>query len=86
MSCDRDRPHNSCTSRSIRWHWELSPEAQQFGFAGTFTLVPGYDAHRLQLAVNTARLGDIRDLHLFVEVKRGTHAGFELRHLEVAEP
>jgi len=74
------------TNRSIRWHWELSPEAQQFGFAGTFTLVPGYDAHRLQLAVNTARLRDIRDLHLFIEVKPGTHAGFELRHLEVAEP
>ncbi len=74
------------TSRSIRWHWELGPEAQQFGFAGTFTLVPGYAAHRLQLAVNTARLRDIRDLHIFVEVKRGTHAGFELRRLEVAEP
>jgi len=74
------------TSRSIRWHWELSPETQQFGFAGTLTVVPGYDAHQLQLAVNTARLGDLRDLHIFVEIKPGTHAGFQLRHLAVAEP
>jgi hypothetical protein len=74
------------TSRSIRWRWELGRGAQQFGFTGAFTLVPGYSAHRLQLAVNTARLRDIRDLHIFVAVKPGTHAGFELRHLEVAEP
>jgi hypothetical protein len=74
------------TSRSIRWRWELGPQAQQFGFSGTVTLVPGYAAHRLKLAVNTARLSDIRDLHVFIAVKSGTHAGFELRHLEVAEP
>jgi hypothetical protein len=74
------------TNRSIRWRWELGPEAQKFGFAGTFTLVPGYSAHRLQLAVDTARPQDIRTLDIFVSVKPGSHAGFELRHLEVAEP
>jgi hypothetical protein len=74
------------TSRSIRWRWELSAQTQQFGFAGRLTLVPGYPMHRLQLAVNTARLHDIRELHIFVAVTPGTPAGFELRHLEVAEP
>jgi hypothetical protein len=73
-------------SRSIRWRWELDPQAQTFGFTGTFTLVPAYPAHRLQLAVDTARPGDIRDLHISVAVKPGSHAGFELHHLEVAEP
>lgn len=73
------------TSRSVRWRWELSPQAQQFGFSGTVTLVPGHPAHQLRLAVNTAQLRDIRDLHIFVSVKPGTHAGFEVRHLEVAE-
>lgn len=74
------------TTRSIRWRWELDPQAQRFGYAGTFTLVPGYSSHRLKLAVSTAKPRDIRELHIVVAVKPGTHAGFELRHLEVAEP
>jgi hypothetical protein len=74
------------TSGSIRWRWELSPEAQEFGFAGTFTLVPGYSARRLQLAVDTARPRDIQGLDILISVKPGSHAGFELRHIEVAEP
>jgi hypothetical protein len=73
------------TSRSIRWRWELSPEAQQFGFSGTVTLVPGYPAHRLALVVNTAKVADVHDLHVYIAVKPGTHAGFELRNLNVAE-
>ena len=74
------------TNRSIRWRWELDPKAEQLGFTGTVTLVPGYSERWLRLAVNTARLRDIRDLHIFVEVKPGTHAGFELSDVEVAEP
>src|SRR5262249_16861661 len=73
-------------NRSIHWRWELDPQAQQFGLAGAFTLVPGYPARRLQLAVNAARPGDIRDLYVYVAVKPGSRAGFELRHLSVAEP
>jgi hypothetical protein len=73
-------------SRAIRWRWELSPEAQKLGFVGTFTLVPGYAARRLELAVNTARPRDVQSLDILVSVKSGTRAGFELRHLEVAEP
>ena len=73
------------TSRSIRWRWELTPEAQQFGFSGAVTLVPGYEAHRLALVVNTAKDSDVHDLHIYVAVKPGTHAGFELRNVEVAE-
>jgi hypothetical protein len=73
-------------SGSIRWRWELSPEAQEFGLTGTFTLVPGYSARRLELAVDTARPRDIQGLDILISVKPGTRAGFELRHLEVAEP
>lgn len=72
--------------RSMRWRWELDPDAQKFGFTGTVTLVPGYPAYRLALVDNTAAAGDIRDLHVFIAVKPGTHAGFELRHFAVSEP
>lgn len=70
--------------RSIRWRWDLDPVAQQFGFTGPITLVPGHPAHRLQLVDNTADARDVRDLHLVIAVKPGTHAGFELRNVEVA--
>lgn len=73
------------SSRSIRWRWDLSPEAQQFGFTGEVTLVPGYPARRLDLVVNSAKEADIHDVHVFIEVKPGTHAGFELRNVVVAE-
>ncbi len=76
----------SKTRRSVRWRWSLSPEAQRFGFTGSVTLVPGYSAHQLQMTENTARLRDIHHLHFFVAVKPGTHAGFELRNLEIADP
>jgi hypothetical protein len=73
------------TTRAVRWRWRLDDAARQFGFSGTVTLVPGYSAHRLVLVGNTARPQDIRDLRVWVEVKPGTHAGFELRRVEVAE-
>ncbi len=75
----------TATSRSIRWRWHLDPDARRFGFTGPITLVPGSPAHRLELAVDTARPEDVRDLHVFVEVTPGTHAGFELRALEISE-
>ena len=74
------------TSRSVRWRWALNEDAQRFGYAGTVTVVPGYPARQLQLVANTARLRDIRDLHILIAVKPGTHAGFELRNIQVAEP
>ncbi len=74
------------SDRSIRWRWDLDPVSQQFGFAGPVTLVPGFRARRFELADSTANPRDIRDLHVFIAVKPGTHAGFELRHLEVSEP
>lgn len=74
------------TTRSVRWRWTLGEQSQRFGFNGPVTLVPGYSAHRFGLALNTARRSDIRDLHVVIAVKPGTHAGFELRDLEVAEP
>ncbi|HTR49099.1 MAG TPA: hypothetical protein VMJ10_00250 [Kofleriaceae bacterium] len=73
------------TSRSVRWRWVLDEAAQRFGFSGTITLVPGYPAHQLELVGTTASSQDIRDLRVWVEVKPGTHAGFELRRVEVAE-
>lgn len=73
------------TSRALRWRWILGPQAQRFGYAGTFTLVPGYPARQLGLATSTAEPGDVRDLHVFIVTKPGTRAGFELRNLEVAE-
>jgi hypothetical protein len=74
------------TTRSIRWRWEPDAYSRPFGLSGTVTLVPGYSAHRLELVANTAKLEDVRFLLVFVEVKPETHAGFELRHVEVAEP
>jgi hypothetical protein len=74
------------TSRSIRWIWQLSEVSQQFGWSGTFTLVPRYPAGHLELAVNTARPRDIRELRFFIVVKPGTNAGFELTSLEIAPP
>ena len=72
--------------RSTRWRWDLTPETQEFGFTGTFTLVPGHYARRLQLIADTAPPADIRELAVFVTVKPGSRAGFELRHVEVAVP
>lgn len=76
----------TATDRSIRWRWELDSAAQQFGFTGTITLVPGYRTHRLDLVDNTANARAVRDLHVFIAVKPGTHAGFELRNVSVSEP
>jgi hypothetical protein len=73
-------------SRLVRWTWDVGAELTQFGFSGTVTLVPGYPAHQLRLVVNTARPSEIRDLDFLVMVKPGSHAGFELRYLEVANP
>ncbi len=72
--------------RSMRWRWELDSAAQQFGFIGTVTLVPGYRARQLELVDSTAGVRDIRDLHVVMAVKPGSHAGFELRHVEISEP
>jgi hypothetical protein len=72
--------------RSIRWRWELGPEARQFGFAGTVMLVPGYPARRFELARETARPEEVVDLHVFITVDDGAAAAFELRHVEIAEP
>jgi hypothetical protein len=71
---------------SIRWQWDLDADAQEFGFAGIVSLVSGYPAHQLALIRNTASAEDIRSLRAWLEVKPGTHAGFELRHVEVSEP
>jgi hypothetical protein len=74
------------TGRSIHWRWERDPHVRQVDFTGTFTLVPGYPAHQLQLVFSTARPADVTDLYFFVAVKSGTYAGFDLRNLEVAKP
>jgi hypothetical protein len=74
------------TGRSIHWRWEREPELQKLAFTGTFTLVPGYPARQLQLVSSTARPADVTELYVFVAAKRGTHVGFELRHLVVARP
>jgi hypothetical protein len=76
----------SASHRTLRWRWDLGPDAQQFGFRGAFTVVPGYGAQRLQRVGGSAAPGDIVALHLYVTVKSGTRVGFEVRHLEVAEP
>jgi hypothetical protein len=76
----------SASHRTLRWRWDLGPDAQQFGFRGKFTVVPGYAAQRLQRVGGSAAPGDIVALHLYVTVNPGTRAGFEVRHLEVAEP
>lgn len=74
----------TATSRSVRWRWELGPDPHKLRIPGTLTLVPGYTAPPFELTVNTAAPAEIRDLDIFVAIKPGTHAAFELRHLEVA--
>ena len=76
----------SASHRTLRWRWDLGPDAQQFGFRGAFTVVPGYDAQRLQRLGGSAAPDEIVALHLYVTVEPGARAGFEVRHLEVAEP
>jgi hypothetical protein len=76
----------SASHRTLRWRWDLGPDAQQFGFRGAFTVVPGHGAQQLQRVGGSAAPGEIVVLHLYVTVKPGTRAGFEVRHLEVAEP
>jgi hypothetical protein len=76
----------SASHRTQRWRWDLGPDTQQFGFRGAFTVVPGYAAQRLLRVGGSAAPGEIVALHLYVTVKPGTRAGFEVRHLEVAEP
>lgn len=76
----------SASHRTLRWRWDLGPDAQQFGFRGAFTVVPGHGAQRLQRLGGSAAPDEIVALHLYVTVEPGTHAGFEVRHLEVAEP
>ena len=76
----------SASHRAQRWRWDPGPEVQQFGFRGAFTVVPGYGAQQLQRVGGSAAPGEIVALYLYVTVKPGTRAGFEVRHLEVAEP
>jgi hypothetical protein len=72
--------------RTLRWQWDLDADAHQFGFHGAFTVVPGHGARRLQWLGGAGVPSDIVALHLDITVKPGTRAGFEVRHLEVAEP
>jgi hypothetical protein len=72
--------------RALRWRWELAPEAHEFGFSGTVTVVPGYPARRLVVTTNTAAPDHVVDLHVIIAVDRGTSAGFEIRNLAVAPP
>lgn len=76
----------TATDRSARWRWAPDPSSRRLDQPETFTLVPGYPAHLLELASSSAGPHDIRELHLFIAIKPGTHAGFQLRHLEVSEP
>jgi len=76
----------SASHRTLRWRWDLDPSAQQFGFRGAFTVVPGHGARRLQRLGGSAAPEEIVALHLYVTVKPGARAGFEVRRLEVAEP
>ena len=75
----------SASRRSLRWRWDLGPDRQQLGFRGAFTVVPGYGARLLERLGGSASPEDIVALHLYVTVKPGTRAGFEVRHFEVAE-
>ena len=76
----------TASSRSLRWRWFLSPTARQFDRPRTFTVVPGYGSHELGLTAQSADARDVRQLHVVVEVLPGTHAGFDLRKLEIAQP
>ncbi len=79
----------STSSRSAQWRWDLSPQAQQLGFTGTFTLVPGHGSRQLGLHVDTAKRRDLvnlRDLRIYISVKPGTQAGFELTNVQIAPP
>jgi hypothetical protein len=76
----------SASNRTQRWRWDIGHDTQQFGFRGAFTVVPGYGAQRLQRVGGSAAPGEIVALYIYVTVKPGTRAGFEVRHLEVAEP
>ena len=73
-------------NHAIRWRWDLSPGAKRFGFSGPVTLVPGYPSHRFAPAGTTGDAADVRELSVVIELDRGSRAGFELRHLEVAAP
>jgi hypothetical protein len=75
----------SANHRTLQWRWDLGAGSQEFGFRGTFTVVPGYGAQRLQPAGGSVAPADIVALHVYMTVKPGTHAGFEVRNLEVAE-
>jgi hypothetical protein len=76
----------SAGHRTQRWRWDLGPDAREFGFRGAFTVVPGYGAQRLQRVGGSAAPDEIVAMHVYVTVVPGTRAGFEIRHLEVAEP
>lgn len=82
----------SASHRTLRWRWDLDRDARQFGFHGAFTVVPGHGARRLRRLGGSAAPGEIVALHLYITVKPavtgkpGARAGFEVRHLEVAEP
>jgi hypothetical protein len=75
----------SATDRSVRWRWQIDTSSRRLGEPERFTLVPGSPADRLELVTSTASSRDIRELHVFIAVKPGTRAGFQLRHLEVSE-
>jgi hypothetical protein len=74
------------TARSVRWRWELNADQRKFDSDATFTLVPGYPDHAFRMAADTADSAEVRELAIYVEVRPGRTAAFEVRNLEVAEP
>ena len=76
----------TATARSVRWRWELDADQAKFASDTTVMLVPGYPAHAFHLVADTAEPAEVRDLAIYIEVRSGATAGFELLNLEVAQP
>lgn len=68
--------------RIIRWRWHLTRSQRERGVSGTFTLVPAEPSGYFR-ASGHIPAAEIRDVHVFLRMVKGTRAGFVLRRAEV---
>lgn len=65
----------------IKWHWKLSRLQRQQGFSGPVVLVPNQPSDYFRIESELAA-DQIREVHVFIRIKRGAQAGFILRGVE----
>lgn len=66
-----------------QWRWTLRHTQRKVGYEGPVHLVPGAASHHFEFD-GELDPDQIREVHVFLKVMHGKHAGFAIRNVEIA--